>query len=581
MNRRILRLLFIILLLGYWPSGLGALATFHQVKTDNPRDTMRTFMEAMNDYRQGVVEGNDDLRNRIQDGIHCLNLENVPYLMRDKRGKEIAIFLKEVIDRAIVIDYSKIPEKTGSDTSPLLRWRLKGTEIVISRVQKGERAGEYLFSKDTVYNAQKYYKKVRNLPYKEGSGKGALYQPSWLERNVPSWAKKSYVGMYVWQWAGVLLFVLIGLVLKVLAGFTARLLLRVTSKSSIVWDKKLLQAVANPIGYLVATAFWFASLYILRLEGMAFIVLSVVVQIVLSVSVIWLLYRLANVFTEYLTLVAAQTDSTLDDQLVPLVNRTLKIFVVVVGVLAAIQNLGINVMSLIAGLGIGGLAFALAARDMVANLFGSVMILMDRPFQVGDWIVVPGAEGTVQEIGFRSTRILTFYNSIVSIPNSDLASAKIDNMGLREYRRVYATLGITYDTPAEKIEGFLEGIKNIIKANSYTRKDLYHVVLNQFASHSLDVMVYFFLKVPDWSSELVEKQNVFLEVIRLADDMGVRFAFPTQSIHVESMPAEGGVKQDRLDVNRLRQVAQSYGPQGQAARPGGQGVFVPPYKETP
>jgi MscS family membrane protein len=92
-------------------------------------------------------------------------------------------------------------------------------------------------------------------------------------------------------------------------------------------------------------------------------------------------------------------------------------------------------------------------------------------------------------------------------------------------------------------------------------------------------MLYFFLKVPDWSSELVEKQNVFLEVIRLADDMAIRFAFPTQSIHVESMPPEGGMQQDQLDINRLRQVAQSYGPQGQAARPAGQGVFVPPYKE--
>src|SRR5690606_2130508 len=141
------------------------------------------------------------------------------------------------------------------------------------------------------------------------------------------------------------------------------------------------------------------------------------------------------------------------------------IFVVVVGALVGAQNLGIEVFSVLAGLGIGGLAVALAARDSLANFFGSIMIMVDRPFRVGHWIISKGEEGIVEDIGFRSTKIRTFYNSVVSIPNSELAIAPVDNMGLRRFRRVRTTIGVTYDTPPEKIEAFLEGIKNIIKAN--------------------------------------------------------------------------------------------------------------------
>lgn len=548
------------------------------VKTDNPRDTMRTFMDAMNDYKKGVELKDESLIDRIDDATRTLNLEDTPYILRKEKGRESAIFLKEVIDRMIVINYDYIPEKSENPEKPLLRWRLKNSEIIISLVQKGDRAGEYLFSPDTAYRAKEFYEKVRHLPYKEGSGGGAHYKKPWLERMVPEWSKKQVLTLNLWQWGGIFFAILLGFIIKGVVRYAVNLLNKFASRSGTNWDNKLIKAGANPLAYVGATGFWFISLHVLRLEGTTLTILSTVIQIVLSVVVIWLLYRLSGVLGEYLEHLAELTESTLDDQLVPLINKTIKIFIVILGVLIAIQNLGINVMSVLAGLGIGGLAFALAAKDTVANLFGSIMILMDRPFQVGDWIKIPGAEGTVDEIGFRSTRIRTFYNSLVSVPNSEIANQKIDNMGLREYRRILTYVGVTYDTPTEKLEAFMEGIKNIIKANPNTRKDYFHVVFNRFGPSSLDIMLYFFFRVPDWSTELVETQNVFLEIVRLAEKIGVDFAFPTQSLHIETMPEKEPVRKPH-DINQknLSNTAKQFGPDGKEARPSGSGLFVPPF----
>lgn len=562
-------------------TSLQADSPLKPVKTDSPRDTMRSFLDAMNDYREGKRKGDEAKINRLNDAIRCLNLDSDTYLDRQKTGREAAIYLKETIDRIIIIKYDYIPEAVGPEGEPVQFWRLKDTEISIRKVESGDRAGEYLFTADTVNRAREFFEKVKHLPYLEGSGQGAMYRDPWLERSVPHWARQQALGFFWWQWIGIFLAILVGLILKVVVRYAVELLRKLASRTKGEWDDKIINAISNPIGYLAAAGFWYVAVNILQFEGTSETVLYILVQVFLSGALIVLVYRLLNVLSEYLQMLAAGTESTLDDQLVPLLNRTLKIFVVVTGVLVALQNLGINVLSVMAGLGIGGLAFALAARDAVANFFGSLMILFDRPFQVGDWIIVEGnAEGTVEEVGFRSTRVRTFYNSVISVPNSVVANATVDNMGQREYRRIRTMLSLKYDTPAEKIEAFVEGVKNIIKANKYTRKDYYHVVFNQYNSSSLDVMLYCFLKVPDWSTELVERQNLFLEILRLAESLPVEFAYPTQTLHVETVPGQKPIKIDHVtDAGQLKQLAADFGPGGKQAKPDGMGIFTPAYKE--
>jgi MscS family membrane protein len=248
--------------------------------------------------------------------------------------------------------------------------------------------------------------------------------------------------------------------------------------------------------------------------------------------------------------------------LVQLVRKSVKIFVAAAGLLTVAQVLGTDLTALIASVGIGGLALALAAQDTVSNFFGSLMVFMDRPFQVGDWIKTGDVEGTVEEVGFRSTRIRTFYNSLITLPNSNLIKASVDNLGDRTYRRWSTRLGIAYNTPPEKIDAFCEGIRELVRRHPHTRKDYYHVYFNEFGADSLQVLVYVFFFTPDWATELRERHRLGVDIIRLAAELEIEFAFPTQTLYVRredwEAPASAGGGYPRASADlqeRARQTA--------------------------
>lgn len=504
------------------------------VRTESPRDTMRTFIEAMNDHRRGIEKGDERLKLRIHDAVRTLNLRDVNAAVREERGREAALHLKEVIDRVIVIDYQQIPDNSGS-AEPILRWRLRNTEVVISRVESGDRAGEYLFTADTVARAGEFYSRVRGLPYLPGSGGGAGYRRPWIEETTPAWMQESGFGLFWWQWIGVSATLLLALALRLTLIYALRGLEGLWRRTGRPLPNGT-QALHKPLALLGSGVVWLAGLEALHFQGAALTAFVIATRLYFSAAFIWLAYCSVELLNSYLRKAAAGTESTLDDQLVPLVTRTIKIFVLTLGTLSAIQNLGVNVLSLLAGLGLGGLAFALAARDTVANFFGSLMIFFDRPFQIGDWIKVGDTEGSVEEIGFRSTRIRTFYDSLLSVPNSEIATATIDNMGRRRHRRVKTTLSLVYSTPPEKIAEFVDGIKAILRAHPAVNKEKYHVVFHDYGASGLDILVYFFLSTSDWGAELLERQNVLLRIMQLAKQQGVEFAFPTRTLHIESWP---------------------------------------------
>lgn len=174
----------------------------------------------------------------------------------------------------------------------------------------------------------------------------------------------------------------------------------------------------------------------------------------------------------------------------------------------------------------------MAAKDTIANIFGSLTVLVDRPFHIGDWVVIDDAEGTVEDVGFRSTRIRTFYDSVITIPNSLLLTAKVDNMGSRTYRRIKEHLSITYQTSPEKVEAFCEEIRNIISTHSATRKDYFLVNFTGFKDSHLEIMLYCFVKVPNWQAELDAKQDILLLIAKKAEEMGIEFAYPTQTLFI-------------------------------------------------
>ena len=340
------------------------------------------------------------------------------------------------------------------------------------------------------------------------------------------------LSMGIWQWLGLFTLAL----LSVLADKSVSWL---SSKWLVRWQQQhpdyqsLETNLLRPLGLLAMALIWVFGLKLLPLPDGVSGVLTVAANLFMSLAMVWTAFRMVTVLNVIMTNKAAETPHKFDDLMVPMVSKSLKLFVVVVGLIFVANNLNIDVTSLLAGLGLGGLAFALAAKDLLGNFFGSLTVVLDRPFHIGDWVVIDDVEGSVEEVGFRSSRIRTFYDSVITLPNALLTTSKIDNMGARHYRRMSTTLSLTYETSPEKIDAFCEGVRTLVQMHPYMRKDAYHVYFNGYSEASLDVLVYVFWQTPDWATELRERHRFLLDILRLAKQLGVEFAYPTQTIHIK------------------------------------------------
>lgn len=381
-------------------------------------------------------------------------------------------------------------------------------------------------------------------------------QVAGLVEHLPPWATETIFLFENWQWLGLAALALVGVVVEVAVRFVLGVWVRrLLAKTEARRAKGAVAAFARPIGILAMALTWMALLPLLELRTGAHDALNFAATLVAAVAAVWAAYKLIDVVSEHLIALAETTDTKTDDILVPMVRRAAKIVVIAIGVVFVADNLDIDVTSMIAGLGIGGIALALAAKDTVENLFGSVTVLVDRPFQIGDWVTIGDLEGTVEKIGFRSTRIRTFYDSVISVPNARLVATAVDNLGLRQLRRFKCTLGVEYSTPPEKIEAFCEGIRELVRRHPYTYKEKYMVYFNGFGDFSLNILLYVFHETPDWATELRERHRLLVDIVRLARELEVEFAFPTQTLHLASThegaaPRSPSVEGDAFELGR-------------------------------
>lgn len=233
---------------------------------------------------------------------------------------------------------------------------------------------------------------------------------------------------------------------------------------------------------------------------------------------------------------AEKTDTKQDDQLVPFLAEILKIFIWIIAVLVMLnQVFELNVGSLVAGLGIGGLAIALAAQDTLTNLLGSFTIFFDKPFVVGDLVTVGNITGVVEKVGFRSTRIRTLEKSYVTLPNKKMIEAELDNLTLRTYRRVDFNVGLTYDTPSASIKSIVSEIQNYIDHHPNTNEEG-KVKFMEFGDSSLNIMVLYYIDTMDWGVFLDIKEEINYKIMELVEKNGSSFAFPSTSVYLENQP---------------------------------------------
>ena len=323
----------------------------------------------------------------------------------------------------------------------------------------------------------------------------ALSPGLWLRSKMPRRCCAPIFILEIWQWLGLLVLALLGIVVDRIVVFIAEAgSPGGCARGSHKVEEIDLRKALRPLGLVAMALVWSAGLRFLYLSVAVLSVLEVAVRFVLATGAVWAAYRLVDILAALLEERARHTHNRFDDLLVPLIRKSLKVFIAAFGLVFIAETLEMDISSLLAGLGLGGLAVALAAQDAVKNLFGSLMVLVDRPFSVGDWVVVGDFEGVVEEVGFRSIRIRTFYNSLITLPNSNLISSAVDNYGARRFRRWSTKLSITYDTPPETIEAFCEGIRELVRRGEITRKDTFQIYLNSFGDSGLEILLYVFFE---------------------------------------------------------------------------------------
>lgn len=339
-----------------------------------------------------------------------------------------------------------------------------------------------------------------------------------------------------YQWIGCLTLIFFGfladLSVRNLLTLLVRGIRRDQKEGDTPDDQKRERKVWKPVGLLTQAVVWYWGAFCLGLPLSLLLIVTVALKFFTVVASVWTAFRFIDWIATVITRKAAGTETKFDDLLIPLVRKALKAFSICIGLVLFADVFQLDVTALIGGLGIGGAALAFASQDTLSNLFGSLTVLADRPFEIGDWIVSDGVEGTVENVGMRSTRVRTFYNSVIVLPNSRLTTAVVDNMGKREFRRFTTKLGVQYDTTPEQLEAFCEAIREIIRRHPYTRKDYFQVYVNDLGASSIDILLYMFFECTDWPTELRERHRLLTDIMRVAQRLGVQFAFPTQTLHL-------------------------------------------------
>lgn len=318
-----------------------------------------------------------------------------------------------------------------------------------------------------------------------------------------------------------------------LAGLIFRLLDRMAKKTVTIYDDRALEAIRKPtIGFILILGFYLAIISLPIEQGTA-LFFSHLFRAATVGIILWGLLRVVDVVLELFREVSAARGLAVAS-FVPLMSNATKAFIVVIGVIMLFENLGFSVSGILTTLGLGGAALAFAAKDTIANLYGSLALALDRPFKVGDWIMVGDeVDGDVESIGLRSTRVRTWPKTVISIPNSVLANEKIDNWSRMPKRRVKQIVGVTYETTADQMEALLEDIRALLANDEGVHQEFIMVRFTDFGSSSLDILVYYFTVSTKWMEHLSVRERINLEIIRLVARHGLSIAFPTRTLYFE------------------------------------------------
>ena len=470
-----------------------------------------------------------------------------------KNPEKSALMLKQLLDgKGLLVDFNTISKdpnyKDTITNTNLHKYVLFPVKMPLISVEKI--GANWYYSAETMRNLDQLYNDV--FPW---------YVLK-IASLIPSVGQQKILDIEVWKLIGLLILLGLSYVLhmvsKRLIYLIFRKIHRGVVKTSGTEIAAVLKKLAHPISLLIALSF-IAKLFPSLLFGLTinhWFLLSL--EIAATVFWIYVFLKFVKVIMYVYAEITSKTHGKLDDQLVPILNNFLTGIVLFVGVLKMLTLFGIDATTVIAGASIGGLAVALASQDTVKNLIGTFMIFLDKPFHIGDWIEAGEVVGSVEEVGFRSSRIRAVDTSIYQIPNSKLSELVINNKGLRLYRRYNTKLGLRYDTPPELIEAFVKGLRELIIAHPETRSESYNVEFTGFGDSALLIMINVYFKSLEWGTEQSSKHRLHIAIVKLAKALGVDFAFPSSSLIIEQFPEKSGLDMKyNTDPDRINAVIEN------------------------
>jgi MscS family membrane protein len=493
----------------------------------SPRSSVRGYLTAC---REGDY----------QKAASYLDLRRIP-----GEGPALARQLRTVLARTLWVDVEALsPEHAGkkNDGQPPNRERL-GTidtqagkvDILLQLIPREDGVNIWKFAGATVAQVPELYKEF---------GYGAL------ERFLPKiFFDIQFLDIALWQWIGLLVLVLLAAIVSwILTVFAVRVLETLVSRTKTTIDDKMRARAAGPVRLALAVLVFRAGLVPLGLGVEAMKLVSNLLSGLFIIAVTWLLLRVTDVLSAWVKEELVERGQVGATALVPPGRKFVKALVVIVALVAILSNFGFNVAALLAGLGVGGIAVALAAQKTIENLFGGLILYADRPVRVGDFCLFGDKMGTVEEIGIRSTRIRTLEHSVITVPNATFSNMEIDNLTLRERIRLRAILTVRYETTPDQLRYILVEIRKLLYSHERIIPDTPRVRFINFGAFSLDIEAVAYANTADWSEFLGIREDIFLQIIDIIEASGSGFAFPSQTLYMG--------KDDGLNAERIREVSE-------------------------
>ena len=479
----------------------------------------------------GADSFNESPYNTVYSHIHYLQSDEYnpdiaakAFLVNDdKEAINLAIQLKQILDgKGIFIQLDKIPQNpdyidSASHTNKYVLY------AKLPSVYLEKSGDKWYYSEETVKAIPGLHKQV--FPF------GSAFWTKWFSYK----SNKLIMGFHPWQWAGMSIllgsFIILFFLFRFMLLFFIRKIVERKIQGSFE-DPELLKLLAKTLSLLLALFMVRMFIPTLLLSNKLSSAIIKGMDVVSGIILIILVYKGLELAIKFVQVMARKTPNPLDDQLLLVIRRFSKLIILISGLIYILNILDVNLTTVIAGISIGGLAFALAAQDTVKNFIGSVMIFMDRPFQIGDMIRGDNFEGVVLEIGFRSTRIKTSDESLVAVPNGRLADMTVENRGKRVIRRFKTELEISHEAPLWLLDRFIQGIRSIVNKHPSTQNATLNVFISNITAKAIVVTVSYKYMVLSGKDEFSHRQYIFSHILLLADilhiDLSERPAIMTE-----------------------------------------------------